>query len=429
MFTRILRLLMVLVFCLGCLPAAATTLRVAVVREQQTLALQADSPFLVTDQISGTAKELPKGKYFLRSLDGKIYLDDINYFNNQLRIDGVKGKELPYINGRRYPGSFSIRSEAGLLTLVNQVELEGFLCQVLPAKTMVVWPDEVIKAQAVAARSYALHQMYVHAADFYDMIANDEELPYIGVTKYSEKKDVSKLILATKGQYMEDEQGVPILGITTSSTGGKTDSAQMVLGKAYPYLVSVEDYDQDSPEYRWQKRVVPAMMQQLLEQKGFKVGKLNSVRLSTEGDSGLDRNADGRVRYIVFAGDAGSARIAGQELVELLELNSNLFNVETGTPIPESLKVPITNSFGMEIGSKEIPIKVKESDKPVWSNLNHSIHMLNGGQDERIIFKGKGKGSGLGLSAWGARGMVNAAGKTTYVDILEHYYPGTHLVK
>ena len=55
--------------------------------------------------------------------------------------------------------------------------------------------------------------------------------------------------------------------------------------------------------------------------------------------------------------------------------------------------------------------------------------MLSGGKEEKLIFHGRGKGSGLGLSAWGARGMVVENEKITYAQILEHYYPGTRLVK
>lgn len=135
------------------------------------------------------------------------------------------------------------------------------------------------------------------------------------------------------------------------------------------------------------------------------------------------------MRYLVFAGEAGVVRISGQELAEILGLNSLLFDIETGTPPPETLKVPIENYYGMEIGSKDIDIKLKDDDKPVWKNLLRSYHMLSGVKDEKIIFRGNGRGSGLGLSAWGARGMANNLEKNDYRRILAHYYAGTHLVR
>lgn len=424
-FFRKLCLLIALCYCSL---AQATTLRVALVTEQDTIALQADETFLITDTSDGTSKELPKGRYFLQVENNRIYVDEQNSFSAQLRIDGVKGNALPLVNGRQYPGSYQLLAAANKLTLVNNVELEGYLSQLLPAKTMVVWPDEVIKAQAVAARSYALYNR-ANSTGSYDILANDEELPYVGVSKYTEKKAVTKLIKATAGQYMADAYGKPIMALTTSCTGGRTDNAEQVLGKAYSYLVSVEDFDSDSPDYKWELRFTPSMLQQLLEQQGHKIGKLNCVRLSQLDEPGPDRTSSGRVRYVIFSGDTGHAKMACDDLVKLLKLNSNLFEIETGTPVPEVLKVPIENSFGMEVGTKDIPIKVNEGDSHVWSNLRRSVHMLSGGKDEKIIFKGRGKGKGLGLSAWGARGKVMAEEKTTYEELLRYYYPGTYLVK
>ena len=115
--------------------------------------------------------------------------------------------------------------------------------------------------------------------------------------------------------------------------------------------------------------------------------------------------------------------------MQLLSLNSTLFDVETGVPVPDTLNVPITNYYGMQIGSKDINIKVKDQGEPVWKNVIRSYHLLSGGKEEKITFRGKGKGEGVGLSVWGARGMANASDKNTYRKILAHYYPGTSLIK
>lgn len=427
MLKRIILFCLIVLFSCSSL-ATATTLRVGLVTGQETIALQAQHPFLVTNLVDGSSKELPQGKYFVQIDKGELFLDEQNSFKGAIRIDGIKGKALPLVNGREYPGSYQLLMEQNTLTLVNQVELENYLSQILPGKTMVVWPDEVIKAQAVAARSYALY-FKAKSNGSYDLSANDEELPYIGVTKYTEKKAVTKLIMETAGQYVADNSNQPIYAVTTSCTGGKTDSAQQVLGRDISYLVSVEDFDSDSPEYHWDLKLAPILIQNMLEQRGNNIGKLNCVRLSMLDDPGIDRTSSGRVRYVIFAGDKGSVRIDGDELVKVLKLNSKLFDIVTGTPPPESLKVPVVNGIGWEIGAKEIPIKVNEGDMHVWKDLGRSIHMLNGGKDEKIIFKGRGKGAGLGLSAWGARGMVLAKETTTYEEILKHYYPGTHLVK
>ncbi|WP_293828646.1 SpoIID/LytB domain-containing protein [uncultured Phascolarctobacterium sp.] len=408
--------------------AAAEQIRIGIVVGQATAELSCEDEFTVRDS-AGKTTTMPKGKYFIHVQQGKLFFDDNNEFGNEAFVAAAAGKRSPQINKRSYKGDFQLRAEQGdKLLVVNRLPLENYLASVLPAKTMVVWPDEVIKAQAVAARSYAMHKME-QSKNAYALLATDKELPYEGTGKRIEKSAVTKLIQATKGQYLADAYGRAIEAVTTSSTGGRTESALNLWGTPVSYLQSVEDYDSDSPEYTWERRVSPAFLEGLLAQRGYAAGKLTSIRLSPLDDAGVDRTPTGRVKYIILSGEAATVKISGDELVELLGLNSALFELETGTPVPETLKVPIEDYYGMEIGSKDIDIKVNESKKPVWKNLVRSYHLLGGGKEEKIIFHGKGKGSGLGLSAWGARGLANADAKATYKTILAHYYPGAKLVR
>lgn len=415
--------ILILSFSLTGTCSAAELIRVALVEQQATVELSCDSDFMVTDAL-GT-QLLPKGKYFAHVADGKLQLDETHSFSGSLDIFAQEGTLLQ-VNGRSYKGNLHLSTQNDKLMVINQLPLEDYLASVLPAKTMVVWPDEAVKAQAVAARSYALYKKQ-HSNGVYDLTAHDRELAYEGTGKRIEKAAVTKLIKATAGQYLTDASGTVIEAVTTSSSGGRTESAANLLGKNISYLQSVEDYDSDSPEFTWEYRATPAILEGLLAQQGYAVGKLSSILLSPLEEKSVDRTPTGRVKYLILTGTAGSAKISGTELAQLVGLNSTLFDLETGTPVPETLKVPIENYYGMEIGSKEIGIKVNEDNKPVWKNLVRSYHLLSGGKEEKIIFHGKGKGDGLGLSAWGARGMANANTKAKYADILKHYYPGTIL--
>ena len=415
-------------FIFASVAAAAGQIRIGIVVGQATAELSCEDEFVVRDSY-GKTTTIPKGKYFIHAQQGKLFFDDNNVFGEELIVAAAAGKQSPQINKRSYKGDFQLRAEQGdKLLVVNRLPLEDYLASVLPAKTMAVWPDEVIKAQAVAARSYAMYNMQ-QSKNAYALLATDKELPYEGTGKRIEKDAVTKLIQATKGQYLADAYGSAIEAVTTSSTGGRTESALNLWGNPVSYLQSVEDYDSDSPEYTWERRVTPALLEGLLAQRGYATGKLTSIRLSPLDDAGVDRTPTGRVKYIILSGEAATVKISGDELVELLGLNSALFELETGTPVPETLKVPIEDYYGMEIGSKDIDIKVNESKKPVWKNLVRSYHLLGGGKEEKIIFHGKGKGYGLGLSAWGARGLANADAKATYKTILAHYYPGAKLVR
>ena len=406
---------------------AAELIRVALVHNQATAEISCDSDFEVQ---SGSNKSiLPKGKYFLHIVDGKLVMDEQYAFGSTISVHALAGKALPRLNQRSYKGYLRALADNGKILVVNYVDLEQFLASVLPTKTMVVWPDEGIKAQAIAARSYALYQKRLHRDKQYDLTANDQELPYEGTGPRIEKAGITKLIMATRGQFLVDEQGLPIEAVTTSSSGGLTEAASGAWGREISYLKSVADYDSDSPDFQWEYRATPALLEGQLAQRGYTVGKLNSVRLSPLDTPDEDRTATGRVRYLILSGSAGTVKISGAELAEIIGLKSTLFDLETGTPPPETLKVPIEDRYGFEVGSKDIDIKVKEDERPVWNRLLRSYHMLSGGKEEKIIFHGKGRGTGLGLSAWGARGMVVNNEKITASQILQHYYPGTHLVK
>lgn len=421
----LLSLLVLSLFCAS-VASAAEQLRIALVEGQTTAEISCDDDFLVS--FAGGQQTLPKGKYFVHLADGKIVLDETHSYTGTVTVQAAASKALPQVNRRSYKGSLQLRPYEGKLLVVNRIDIEDYLASVLPAKTMVVWPDEVVKAQAVAARSYALYKKQ-HSIGVYDLTATDRELPYAGTGSRIEKSAVTKLIAATKGQYLSDASGLAIEAVTTSSSGGRTESAQELWGRSVSYLQSVEDYDSDSPDSTWEYRATPAILEGLLAQRGYVVGKLTSIRLSPLDEKGVDRTDTGRVKYLILSGDAGTVKISGTELAQLLDLNSTLFDLETGTPAPETLNVPIENYYGMQIGSKDIDIKVNEDNKPVWKNLVRSYHLLGGGKDEKIIFHGKGRGDGLGLSAWGARGMANNNAKLNYKDILAHYYVDTTLVQ
>ena len=418
--------LVVLSICSTAFASGSDDLRVALVYGQYSAEISCDDEFTVEDLATGKHSTLPEGKYFLNVKEGKLTMGE-RVFSNKIAINRFEGKSLPQINKRRYAGSLQAQVQGDRLLVNNIVNLELYLCSVLPSKTMPIWPDEAIKAQAIAARSYAKYMMWQNADNAYDITANDKELTYQGTG--AEKAAISKFIKATTGQILVDGAGNPAQAVTTSSTGGKTASAKEVWGREVSYLQSVEDFDSDSPEHKWEYHANPIMVRNFLEQNGYAVGKLESIRVSPINEPDIDRSATGRVNYLIIAGDAGVVKVSGLKLMEMLSLNSTLFDIETGVPVPDTLNVPITNYYGMQIGSKDINIKVKEKGEPVWKNVIRSYHLLSGAKDEKITFRGNGKGEGVGMSVWGARGMANASSKNTYKKILAHYYPGTSLIK
>ena len=424
MLAKLLYLTLIINFIVSASAYASESLRVAVVENQATVELYCEDPFYATDR-NGRRVLVPSGKYFLCVKDGNIAFDDSNTFPGTVVVARLADKSIPQVNKRTYKGKITFVQREGKIFAVNNIDIDTYLACVIPAKTMVVWPEEAIKAQIVAARSYALYMKRLNKDFLYDIRANDPELEYLGTDKKREKALITELIEATSGQHLTTSDGYPLKALTSSSSGGKTESHLDATGKEYSYLKSVEDYDSDSPEYEWERAIAPAFIENVLAQRGLTLGKLVGVYLSPLDAAEHDRTQTGRVRYLVLVGEMGSAKIAGEEFRQILNLNSTLFDIKTGVQVPESLRVPIENRYGMEIGSKQIDIKVKDAETPVWKNVLRSYHMVSDNKNEKIIFTGRGKGTGIGLSAWGARGLANLDEKITYRDILAHYYPGS----
>lgn len=404
--------------------AAAQDIRVAVVNGQYSAEISCDDEITVYNNNSGEKTVLPQGKYFLHVDDGVLTVDDRSLGNSISIANKSNGKLL--VNKKDYCGSLNAEVIDNRLLIIDTVDLEEYLYNVLPGKVMPIWPDEAIKAQAVAARTYAAYMIGQHKNSAFDISSNDKELFYQGMDKANNK--ISPLIKATEGEILVYNDR-PINAVTTSSSGGITESAEAAWGKALPYLRSVPDFDQDCPDFNWEYKLSPILFQTLLEQNGYAVGKITSIRLSPFGAKSSDRTESGRVKFIIVSGEDGSCQIDGYNLMHILSLNSSFFAVSVSTPVPDNLEVPIENYYGMEIGRKDIDIKIGDKKGPVWKDINAGYHLLSGGKDEKIIFTGHGKGDGLGLSTWGVKGMADASAANTYRRILKHYYPNTNLIK
>ncbi len=403
---------------------AAETLRIGLIDEQITAEISCDNDMKLV--IDGFSMTLPDGKYFVHVQDGKMVFSDDIKLSGTRAVLSTMGKKPVQVNKRSYYGDIVITNVGEKLTVTNELSIDSYINSVLPAKTMVVWPDAVIKAQTIAARSYSMYMRNHPVSRLYDIHDIDAEFSYFGTNAKVEKGNITKLIDATAGQYLVDSAGNAIKAVTTSSTGGMTESAEQAWGQRYSYLVSVEDDDSDSPEGDWQKQATPLLFEGLLAQRGYDVGKLVSLYVSSMDEPGIDRTATGRVKYIVVHGEKGSAKVPATEIMDMLQLDSTLFDIEIGVPLPDSFNIAIENRYGYQVGSKDIPIKYNDNRNRMSSKWDNQ-KLFSGVKDEKIIFTGHGKGPGIGLSAWGARALANRG--YSEEQILAYYYPGTRLIK
>ncbi len=334
------------------------------------------------------------------------------------------------VNRRQYRGSVSIHRTAGKngLTVVNTLPLEEYLYGIIAREISPAWPAEAVKAQAVAARTYALHSLGKHRSDGYDVCATTDCQVYGGKT--AEDARATKAVDETRGLVVT-HKGKPIPAYFHGSGGGFTENSENVWGGHHPALRGVADFDQNSSHFRWEKQLTQKELEAALESAGIRIGSLQSIEISPLTKppvKAFDRGVSGRIKELRFVGSSGSTVVSGAKLRTILGLNSTLFDIKVTLPAEKSVQFEITDSYG-DRDLKTVPINVKplpgKADKP-------NIRSISGRANETIVFTGYGWGHGIGLSQWGAKAMAEKApaGDTAYFrEILKHYYTGVEISK
>lgn len=282
-----------------------------------------------------------------------------------------KEETILSVDGRAYRGALRFIHRSDGFTLVNDLPVESYVRSVLPCEMPPDWPMEAEKAQAIAARTFALANRGRHRADGYDLCATTHCQTYTGIS--GERSASTAAVQATYGQVMT-YQGRLIDALFHTDSGGMTENSEDVWGARIPYLRAASEVRKETKPWRreWDKAAFSAK----LEAKGA-IGTLKSIRLSPLkiGQSASDRSASGRVESVLFIGTRGTLRLSGNELRSLFRLDSTLF----------------------------------------------SLQMIG----NRVLATGYGAGHGLGLSQWGAKAYAERGYKTK--EILAHYYQGVEI--
>lgn len=139
-----------------------------------------------------------------------------------------------------YRGILRIQNRNNSLTVINDVCMENYIQGVLPAEMPSGWSKEALKAQAIAARTYAVANYGKHATKGFDLVDTQMDQVYDGIKAETEASN--NAVLETEGIIMVYNQK-PITAMYSSSAGGQTKSAKESFGNDIPYLQSVPSYD------------------------------------------------------------------------------------------------------------------------------------------------------------------------------------------
>ena len=139
-----------------------------------------------------------------------------------------------------YRGILMIHNKGGKLTVINDVPIEDYIKGVVPAEMPSSWEAEAHKAQAIAARSYAIANLGKRASLGFDLKDTPEDQAYGGAS--AESARTNKAVEDTNGIVLTYGTKV-ISAYYSASAGGQSVTASDVWGSNLPYLRSVPSFD------------------------------------------------------------------------------------------------------------------------------------------------------------------------------------------
>ena len=313
-------------------------------------------------------------------VDGTVHLQPAE--DGAINVDG----------DRAYRGQLRLDPD-GLL--VNDIALESYVEGVaeMPAR----WPLEALKAQAVAARTYA----WWHAARAEDRRSDIcpttacQVYRGIGVVEDGGER-WAEAVAATQGQVLQTDDGNPVLARYHSTSGGRTFDNQDVFPSSgeHDALVGIDDpYDEVSPYHRWTVNFDRDLFDELLA-RGDQLAAVVPVA-DVERVGGID---DPDAMIAVTSEDGTTVEVGAGDLRDFLS---------TVAPNARPADYPSRADDGL----RRLPTTVPTARYDI------------GLDDDEVTIEGRGFGHGVGMGQYGARGR--AADGASYTDILAAYYGGT----
>ncbi|MEM9275038.1 MAG: SpoIID/LytB domain-containing protein [Cyanobacteria bacterium P01_F01_bin.143] len=306
-------LLSLLLWVIFVLPAQAIDLRVAIKKDTQNIKIGSSTSAIVKDQTGRTIGELsPMSAISAQSSSGKVSLEKLQ--GGTITVEPT-GNGYVWIGDRWYRGKVQLVNNGNQLTAINHVDLEHYLYSVVGAEAVSSWPIEALKAQAVAARSYALYKRKTQSNSLYDLDTTQKTQVYKGLD--TEYLTTHEAVNSTAGQIMTYNGNV-ILAAFHSSSGGHTENVEDIWTSPLPYLRGVVDYDHQSPVFEWNKTFSIGQLANL-------IGGVGKVKTMIPEKT----TPQGRVVTMKVVGDRGTQKISGKKLRKILDLRSTLFRVNT----------------------------------------------------------------------------------------------------
>jgi stage II sporulation protein D len=271
--------------------------------------------------VNGTTLD-PTKAYTATHSNGKVKIAGVGTFSAPARVRGdairFLGTTMNGISNGAFRSYLELRpSPSGGLTVVNALGLDNYVKGVISGEVPSSWPSETLKAQALAARTYALTTD--RGGPVFDQYPDTRSQVYRGVK--GETAATNAAVESTAGQVVT-YQGALAVTYFFSTSGGRTENIEnSFIGAApKPWLKSVEDpFDDASPKHRWRLVYTQAQMQSRLS--GLVKGTFRGIKV-------VQRGVSPRVVYADVIGSRGRTRITGPTARARLGLFDTWFKVK-----------------------------------------------------------------------------------------------------
>lgn len=392
--------------------------------------LTADADLLVVNPDTHSAfSRVPAGKPYVLSLsdDGRAIAGPggADLPSTTVRILSINASRPITIGNRAYLGAIEVRVGDSGLEVVNEVHREDYIAGVLAGESVRAFPLGALKAQAVAARTYALSQSG-HRPDGIDVVDTVADQVYGGVR--ADWPEIRLAVEETAG-LIATYHDEPIVAYFSADCGGRTrtNTSAGLSNHELPYLRPVvdapsggPDYCSVAPKHMWTLDIPTADIVAKLNAKGgTKLASITEIRFNRVG-------ADGRV---------GEVEVEGLPIPETRPTALDGTNAEPakeqGVASPtaqgDSLAQPAeTDAAPLPPDPVKATFAGFDFRKFVGTNiLKSQIMTVTRSGEAAWTFTGRGYGHGVGLCQWGACGMARAG--VGFDAILKHYYTGIEL--
>ena len=326
--------------------------------------------------------EIKNSKVFLEDNQGvQIYggLSEANFLPQGR-------KNILILGSKKYRGIIKILPAGANAQVINVVYMEDYLRGVVPPEMGKRTPEEVeaVKAQAVAARTYAMAHLGQYADQPYDMKSSILDQVYDGFNIETEL--VNRAIDQTEGKVLFYQDGF-VNAYYHSTCGGMTDNIEHVWDrKETPYLKAVADSGACSwsKYYSWKEFFTESQLRSRIEQylssergKDFRINRIKDITI-------LERTPGDRVGELIVRTDNDALSFKKDRIRWVIGRTSN-------------------------------PDLILPSDR-----FTMDIERDGAGYVSGVSFVGRGYGHGVGMCQCGAIGLARIG--WSYDHILSHYY-------